>query len=461
MKSHLAPGCPGYHRQADRREFLQVGALGPLGLTMSGLLQARATAAAQGVAAPKREVSCIMIWLRGGPSSIDMWDLKPGAPDTHRGEFKPISTNVPGIQISDQLPLTAQQADKFCLVRSVTHPRNDHEGGSHYMATGWNTFPVEKYPSYGCVTAHQLGPRGALPAHVHLPEGALYTGPGYLGSAHEPFTITTDRNPDLPSRDLQEHAVLLARMERRRTLRQSVDDLFRQADVANEARSVGKFYRDAYSILASPATRAAFDLTKESPAVRARYGMPKPLDNIVLQNGNDISPNDFNRTIIGQGMLLARRLIESGVRFVTVVGRGWDTHDNNFNRLRDLLPPLDRGLAALLADLKERGLLDTTLVMVTGDFNRTPRINPAAGRDHWGHVQTVWLAGGGIRGGAVFGASDAKGEFPSDQPVRPEQIAALLFRQLGINTSSVLASPDGRPHALVQGEAQPLTQILG
>jgi hypothetical protein len=405
-------------------------------------------------------MSCIMIWLRGGPSSIDMWDLKPDAPDTHRGEFKPISTNVPGFAICEHLPLTARHADKFCLVRSVTHPRGDHEGGSHYMATGWNTFPQTEYPSYGCVIANQLGPRGPMPPHVHLPESAKYTGPGFLAASFSPFTITTDSDPDLPTPDIKARAVSWERFQHRRTLRDAVDDLFRRADMVHEPQSVDRFYRDAYTILSSSQTRAAFDLSKEPAAVREKYGLPKPVDRIVLQGMNDISPNDFNRTIIGQSLLLARRLVETGVRFVTVIGRGWDTHDNNFNRLRDLLPPLDRALAALLGDLHDRGLLDTTMVMLTGDFNRTPKINAQAGRDHWPHVQTVFLAGGGIRGSQIYGSSDVKGEYPANDPVRPEQIAALLYRQFGIDGLRELRSIDGRPHRMIPDDARPLTEIL-
>jgi hypothetical protein len=394
-----------------------------------------------------------------------MWDLKPEAPAEIRGPFQPIPTNVAGIRISEHLPLCAKIADKYVLVRSVTHARDDHEGGSHYMATGWNTFPAQKYPMYGTVVQKQLGYHGTLPPHVHLPEPPQeYTGGvHYLSAQDLPFTISSLNDLDLKTRDVTALPGLGAeRLGRRHELLAATGQRAAALALEDRVRSSDVFTQRAFDLLTGPQTRGAFDLTREPAALRDRYGRGKLAAQIIAQgNAGDVAPNDFNRSILGQALLLARRLVEAGVRFVTVVGRGWDTHADNFNRLKnDLLPYLDRALSALLTDLDERGMLDTTLVVVTGDFNRTPRINKDAGRDHWPGVATVFLAGGGLRGGQVIGASDEQCAYPADDPIRPEAVAATIFHRFGIDPAAQILAPDGRPFRILPDSAAPIRQLV-
>jgi hypothetical protein len=453
-------GCREYRRLA-RREVLAAGVLGGTGLTLADLLRLESAAAA-----PRREVSCILLWLRGGPSSIDMWDLKPDAPSEIRGPFQPIGTNVAGIRISEHLPLCAKIADRYCLVRSVTHPREDHEGGSHVMSSGWNTWPQARYPMYGTVVQKLLGYRGALPPHVHLPEPPQpYSGGDhYLPRRDLPSVLSSQNDPDLKVKDAAlAGGIDAARFERRRALfASSGRHSAGLAEAADGVRTSDAFYRRAFEMLTSPAVRDAFDLTRESPALRDRYGRPELAKEIVAQGDQgDVAPNEFNRSVVGQALLQARRLVEAGVRFVTVVGRGWDTHADNFNRLKtQLLPYLDRALYGLLTDLHDRGLLDTTLVVVTGDFNRTPKINKDAGRDHWGYVQTVLLAGAGVPGGTVVGASDAHCAYPADRPLTPEDVAATLFHRFGIRPEAEIHSLDGRPFRVLPDGAQPIRELI-
>jgi uncharacterized protein DUF1501 len=459
-------GCAEYER-LNRRDVLTAGMLGGVGLSLADLLRAEA---AQTHSPPKvggaREFSCIVLWLRGGPSSIDMWDLKPDAPAEIRGDFKPIRTNVSGIEISEHLPLCAKIADKYCLVRSVTHPSEDHESGSHINSTGWHTWPAQPYPMYGTVVQKLLGYRGALPPHIHLPEPpqAYSGGKHYLSRQDLPFTVSCLNDLDMKVRDVSlAPEVSPERFERRRRLlaaggRESAplaltDDTARTADV---------FQQRAFDLLTSPATRAAFDLTREPEKLRDRYGRGVLAAEIVAQgNAGDVAPNDYSRSIVGQGLLMARRLVEAGVRFVTVVGRGWDTHADNFNRLKtQLLPYVDRALYGLLTDLDERGMLERTLVVVTGDFNRTPKINRDAGRDHWGHVQTIFFAGGGVPGGTVIGASDANCAYPADRPIPAADVAATIFHKFGIRPDSEILAFDGRPFRVMPDGAQPIRELV-
>lgn len=446
-------GCAGYAK-LRRREVLKVGALGGM-LSLPSLLQAEAGAA------PKREISCILVWLRGGPSSIDMWDLKPDAPSEIRGPFNPIPTNVAGIRISEHLPLCAKIADKYCLVRSVTHPRDDHEGGSHVNSSGWDTWPQVRYPMFGTVVQKVLGYRGSLPPHVHLPEPPQpYSGGDhYLSRQDLPFTVSCINDLDLRVQDVAlAGSVTGDRFERRRHLLQTAGG---PVD-GSTARANDVFYRRALEILSSSTVRSAFDLTQESSRTRDLYGRGVLAKDVVAQgNAGDVAPNDYNRSILGQGCLMARRLVEAGTRFVTVVGRGWDTHADNFNRLKDgLLPYLDRAVYALLTDLSQRGLLDSTLVVVTGDFNRTPRINKDAGRDHWGHVQTMFVAGAGIPGGTVIGASDEQCAYPADKPYSPQDFAATLLHRFGIRPEQEIIAPDGRPYRVLPDGSRPIPELI-
>jgi len=453
-------GCKDY-RQVARRDVLRAGALGGVGLTLADLLRLEAAQAA-----PRRELSCIFLWLRGGPSSIDMWDLKPNAPAEIRGEFKPIKTNVPGIEISEHLPLTAKITDKLCLVRSVTHPRDDHDAGSHINATGWNTWPAQYYPMYGTVVQKFLGYHGALPPHVHLPEPpqAATGGSHYLSRQDLPYIVSCSNDLDLKVRDVAlAQGLSSQRLSRRKQLLDTSGIAAAAlAESAAQVRASDVFYQRAFEMLTSQGTRAAFDLTREPDKVRDRYGRGVLAAEVVAQGDQgDIAPNDFNRSIVGQGLLMARRLVESGVRFVTVIGRGWDTHADNFNRLKTgLLPPFDRALHGLLTDLDERGMLDTTLVVVTGDFNRTPRINKDAGRDHWGHCQTIVLAGGGMPRGVVIGASDEQCAYPTERPIPAADIGATILHKFGIRPEMEILSPEGRPFRVLPDGTQPVKELI-
>ncbi len=453
-------GCAGYRRM-ERRQVLTAGLLGGLGLSLPELLRLEAAQAA-----PKREMSCILLWLRGGPSSIDMWDLKPNAPADIRGEFKPIPTNVPGIEISEHLPLLAKMADKYCLVRSVTHPRDDHEGGAQYNATGWNTWPQLPSPMLGTTVQKLCGYKTSLPPHIHLPEPPMKEAGGahWLPPQDLPFVIPCVNDPDMRVQDLTLAGGLSGeRFSRRRELlSQSGTHAAPIAAGGASARAADAFYQRAFDMLTAPAARGAFDLTREPATLRDRYGRPKLAAEVVAQgNAGDIAPNDYNRSVVGQALLMARRLVQNGVRFVTVIGRGWDTHADNFNRLKTLqLPYVDRAVSSLLQDLHDRGMLDTTLVVVNGDFNRTPKINKDGGRDHWGHVQTVFLAGGGIPGGTVIGASDDQCAYPKDRPISPSDIGATILHRFGIRPETEIYNAEGRPFRVLPDGAQPVPELV-
>ena len=422
--------CDGIHR----RDFLTIGAASAFGLSLPQLLQAQSRS--------QRDVSLIFLFLHGGLSTIDTWDMKPGAPAEFRGEFAGIDTNVPGIRVCEHLPRSARQMDKFSLVRSFRHQNSDHGRADHYMLTGYfpgagfnpNLSPNNLRPAHGSVIARKLGPRGGVPPYICLPKMHPSTGPAYLGSSVSPFVIDADPNaPNFTVPDIVPPAIVSAeRLENRRALLGEVDR-YRQSlevDANRQARAVGDYQREAFNLMSSPEARRAFDIHAEPARLRDEYG----------------------RNTLGQSCLAARRLVEAGVRCVTIDHSNWDTHDNNFSTLRrDLLPVLDGALAGLFRDLADRGMLDTTMVVVTGEFGRTPRINRNAGRDHWGPAFTVALGGGGIRGGRVVGASDARAERPATEPRGPEDLAATIYHQLGIDPREEFYTPEGRPVPIVNG----------
>jgi len=390
----------------------------------------------------KDDVSVIILFLHGGLSTIDTVDLKPNAPVEIRGEFNPIATNVPGIQVCEHLPHLARHADKFSLIRSFAHGDSSHGSADHYMLTGYRPragfnsglSPNNQWPSHGSVIARKLGPRlgdssaGAVPPYVCLPKMHPSAGSAYLGASASPFVIEADPNaPGFSVPDLVPPLSLEAnRLDARRALLTKVDR-FQQAaerEANDQARTVSVFREKAFAMMTSPQAKAAFDIASESTATRDRYG----------------------RTSLGQSCLMARRLVEAGVRCVTIDHSNWDTHDNNFNILKnELLPAFDQGLSALLADLADRGLLERTLVIVTGEFGRTPRINKNAGRDHWGPAFTVMVGGGGVQGGRVVGASDSKGAFPLENPKTPQDVLATIYRHLGVDTHVQYLDNFGRP----------------
>jgi uncharacterized protein (DUF1501 family) len=416
-----------------RRNMLRIGGAGLLGATVSlpDLLQR--TVRADG---SQDDVSLIVLFLHGGLSTIDTFDLKTDAPAEFRGDFQPIATTVPGLSVCEHLPKLAQTAHRFSLVRNFTHSNSDHGPADHYMLTGYrataafnpNLKPNNQRPSLGSIIAKVLGPRGGVPPYVCVPLMHPSCGSAYLGATCAPFVVEADPNsPNFKVPDLAPPLVVDAeRLESRKSLLQAVDRLRKSADLAANSQALkrSKFQEKAFELVTSAQTRKAFDLAAESPALRDEYG----------------------RTTLGQSCLMARRLVEAGVRCVTIDHHNWDTHYRNFQVLKDdLLPQLDAGLSALLRDLDERGSLSKTLVAVFGEFGRTPRINKDAGRDHWGPSNTIFLAGGGVKPGVVVGKTNALGEKPEGASHGPEDLLATIYHLLGVDASREFYTPEGRP----------------
>lgn len=451
--SSTARFCDGLHR----RDLLKIGCASTLTgmLTLPQLLGLQASASEGSAGASrdttKDDVSLIILFLKGGLSTIDTLDLKPNAPPEFRGEFNSIDTNVSGMQICEHLPKLAQQAQRFALLRSLTHPNSDHGGADHYMLTGYqplpgfnpNLVPNNQRPAHGSIVSKVLGPRGAVPPYVCLPKMHPSAGAAYLGSSAAPFVVEADPNaPNFSVPDLVPPVVVDAtRLNDRRGLIRDVDRLQKSGEVAANAKArVASAFRDkAFDLITSPATKAAFDIHAESDKLRDEYG----------------------RNSLGQSCLMARRLIEAGVRCVTIDHSNWDTHNDNFNVLRkELLPQLDPGLSTLLRDLADRSLLQKTLVVVMGEFGRTPRVNNNAGRDHWGPSNCILLAGGGVRGGTVVGATNPKGEKPAADPRSPEDLTATMCHSLGIDPDVEFHTPEGRPVKAVNG-GKIIHELLG
>ncbi|HEX4611829.1 MAG TPA: DUF1501 domain-containing protein [Urbifossiella sp.] len=420
----------------SRRDALRVGTAALFGSAV-GLPQLLRAADAPG---GSRDTSLIFVFLHGGLSTIDTLDMKPDAPAEFRGEFNPVRSKVPGMDLCDLLPKMGGQADRFSLVRSFRHHNSDHGPADHYILTGYfpqagfnpNLAPNNQRPCVGSMVSRTLGPRGSVPAYVALPKFHPSGGPAYLGANHAPFVIDADPNaPNFSVPDLMPPAVVAAdRLDDRRRLLDTVDRFHRAAEArANQhAGAVATFRDRAFDLMTSPAAKRAFDIHAESDKLRDEYG----------------------RTSLGQSCLMARRLVEAGVRCVTIDHSNWDTHDGNFATLKgSLLPGFDAAISTLFRDLADRGRLDSTLVVVTGEFGRTPRINKNAGRDHWGPAFTVLLGGGGIKGGVVVGRSDARAERPATDPFGPEDLFATMFHQLGIDPKVEFHTPDGRPVAAV------------
>lgn len=458
-----------------RRDLLQVGALGAVGLSLPELLGGQAASAAI-ADRPRRAKSCILVFLEGGPSHIDLWDMKPDAPLETRGEFQPIATTLPGAMICDQMPLLARQMHRLCLVRSVHHQIVDHNAGAYYALTG--RYPLaggslivrdrsDNFPPFGSVLAKlQPGP-GRLPDFVHVPDLMLNLGhdlpgqrAGFLGPACDPLIAGDPSIADyeVPGLSLPRYAPL-ARLQTRRKL---LDELDRSAGVPSASPShigLDAHYDRAFSLLASDETRRAFDLDSEPAALRERYGLPDRDDRSIEARKFGGLPH------LGQTMLLARRLIESGVRLVTVitgrrVDQAWDTHFDHFPLLkRSLVPYFDRAFSALLEDMSQRGLLDETLVIAMGEFGRTPKISTkrGGGRDHWPHCYTVMFAGGGFKPGYVYGSSDQFGGYPLNNPVTPEDLTATIYQALGIDPESIIHDALKRPHTIALG--QPIADL--
>jgi hypothetical protein len=427
----------------QRRSFLKAGFLGFAGLTLADLLRFRAAQASNGEAS--KNASVILIWKGGGPSHIDTWDLKPEAPTEYRGEFKPIKTKVAGIEIGEHLPLSAKQMDKFSILRSVTHGDAGHESASHYLLTGYrptNDIPSNEMPSYGSIVAKQCGARKpGLPPYIAVPTPPRSTASAYLGVAYNPFSVGSDpnqakfsvKNLTLPN------GISLARLENRKNLLAKIDTLKREVDQSGLMTGFDAFTSKAFEMVTSPAAQNAFDINQETAKTRDLYG----------------------RTNLGQSMLLARRLVEAGVTFVTVNAGGWDTHANNFEALKkQKLPQFDAAWAALVSDLHQRGLSNNTLVLVWGEFGRTPRVNKDAGRDHWPGAMSVVLAGGGLKMGQAIGKSDSKAEYAKDRPISPEDVLATMYNVLGIDQNHEFLNEAQRPLKILNS-GKPIRELLG
>ncbi|HTE16974.1 MAG TPA: DUF1501 domain-containing protein, partial [Armatimonadota bacterium] len=411
----------GTYRCCDgltRRALLQVGTLTAAGLALPDLLRMRAAGAAGSAAEP--DTAVILLWLGGGPSHLDMYDMKPDAPAEIRGEFRPIATSVPGVRISEHLPRQAKIWDRLSVVRSVTHSGAAHETGAHWMMTGSPAAPgfaVAPSPSCGSIAAEQRGPnRAGLPAYVTVPNSPSGAGAAHLGAAYAPFATGGDpADPAFALNDFHPPVQIAAeRLAQRRELASTLDCLRRDVDERAALGQADVHQQAAYEQIASAPARAAFDLGGEADLLRERYG----------------------RHTWGQSCLLARRLVEAGVTFATVNMGGWDTHGNNFEQLRrDLLPRYDQAFSALVEDLAQRGLDKKVLVLAAGEFGRTPRVNSVAGRDHWPGAGSVVFAGGGLKMGQAIGATDARGEYPTDRPYSPGEVLATVYHVLGIRTA--------------------------
>ncbi len=434
-----------------RRDLLTIGAAGlfSAGLNLPMQLPQQALASEQGRSAD--EISLIILFLQGGISTIDTWDMKPNAPSEFRGEFNPIATNVSGIQLCEHLPRLARQMDKFSLLRSFTHRNSSHSHADHYILTGYhptpafdpNLRPNNEKPSHGAVISKKLGPRGSVPAYVALPKLHKSGGSSYLGTDAAPFTVEADPNtPNFAVRDLAPPITVPAdRLGNRRDLLSTVDRFQKSSEVeANtSARALSSFQQRAFELMTSVETKRAFDIGQEPEKLRDEYG----------------------RHTLGQSCLMARRLVEAGVRSVLIHHSDWDTHNDNFHMLKNrLLPKLDAGMSTMFRDLSDRGLLDKTLVLVTGEFGRTPRINNAAGRDHWGPSTAIALGGGGVTNGIAVGDSGPRAERPSSDPRGPEDLAATIYRCMGVAPDTIFYTAEGRPMPIVPHGGKVINELF-
>jgi hypothetical protein len=461
-----------------RDAMLRLGQIGLSALTLPNLLRLQQAAAAPPRRGPPlvgsgKAKSAILVYLWGGPPQQDMWDLKPQAPEGIRSQFQPIDTAVPGVQICDQMPRIARHTDKMCIVRSMTHPSNTHEVGVYHTLAGKvnNTLAVPRnrrsrtdFPNAAAVVSY-FSPETGMPASVTVPrpighDGVVYTGTyaGFLGPRFDPVELQppAEVNEQAPHSFELPAGITDARMRARVGLMRLIEEHDAAMQSGTASQGVDATREMAFRMLSSPEAKRAFKLDLEDPRIRDRYG----------------------RNEYGEGFLLARRLVEAGVKLVTIVwyyvcpdgnvANVWDNHGgtgslggiSGFAMLKEkyCIPPLDLGFSALLEDLSERGLLDETLIAMFGEFGRTPKINAAAGRDHWGPCQSAVFAGGGIRGGQVFGSSDAHAAYPKSKPVAPEDILATIYHGLGIPPEAEVHDPSGRPHRVTDG--QPILELF-
>jgi hypothetical protein len=435
--------CEGFYR----RDVLKIGAAGLLGLSLPEILRLEARAA-EGGALKRKANAVIQVWLGGGPATIDMWDLKPNAPEGIKGEFKPVKTNVDGIEISEHMPKMGQVMDRVTIVRSLAHTIPSHGPATVFMTTGNKPTPAIQYPSLGSVVTKLMPAEKGVPPYVTFGDirGGSAGQAGYLGTAYNPFIVEggagtkggdkgnlSVRGITLPT------GITLEELENRDKLLKDFDEKFKTADKnADLVDGFDAFHKQALEILRSDRTKKAFNLALEKQETRERYGM-----------------NGF-----GQGALAARRLVESGVRFVTITLGGWDTHGQTFNAHKTRLQPaVDQVLSALISDLSERGLLDSTIVYCAGEFGRTPKINKNSGRDHWARSMAVVLAGGGFKKGYAHGTTDVQGMAPATEPCTPDDVSSTIFHNLGIDPHTELQTSTGRPIQLFR-EGKVIEKLL-
>lgn len=433
-----------------RRDWMRIGGLSALGLGMADFLRLRRLSAAESPIAPKAK-SCILIWMDGGPSHLETFDPKPNAPEEVRGPMSTLGTNLPGVRLGECLERTATCMDKLAVIRSMTSPLGEHNFGTHYMMTGYRPTPALEYPTFGATLSHLREKQGVLPPHIAVPEFSRnHSGNGFLSASTRPFAVGGNPGkPDFRVRDLDFYRGLdLDRLNRRREMVQTLDSFSRRQD-ASPSNATDPDLQRAYDLIASPEAKRSFRLSEEPDSIRQQYG---------LDRGNNI----------GQCCLLARRLVERGVPFVTVNSRGWDTHQDILKLKQRYptdrnapLPTFDRAFSGLIQDLDARGMLDETLVVAMGEFGRTPKINSNSGRDHWPNVFSVVLAGGGIQGGQVHGASDALAEYPQDNPVTPSDLAATIYTLLGVDPNAELHTSDGRPVRISPDGAEVIRSLIG
>jgi hypothetical protein len=419
--------------RANRREFLTVGAVAGVGLTLADVLRMEARAEQKNYDFIEAKAkSVIHIYLPGGAAQQELWDPKPFAPIEYRGDLKPIKTKIAGYDFSEYLTKTAGVADKLCVIRSMTHGEAAHERGTHNMFTGYRPSPALKYPSMGSIVSHEYGPRNNLPPYVCVPnQPNEFAGTGYLSSSFAPFTLGSDPSrPDFQVRDLtMAKGVDDARFAQRRTALDAVNEYFRSKERSDAINAMDTFYERAYNLISSKEAREAFNLNAESEKVRNEYGMNEA----------------------GQRMLMAKRLVGAGVRFVSLTYGGWDMHQGIVRSIQRQVPAFDQAFAALITDLDRSGLLDSTLVMVSSEFGRTPKINAQAGRDHWPKVFSVALAGGGLKKGIIYGSSNAIASEPDEDAVGPGDLATTVYHQMGIVADKELMAPGNRPIEIVDG----------
>jgi len=433
-----------------RRDSLQLGLGGVVGAGLVDLLRlqssARTNSPRSNITASAR--SCILIWMDGGPTHYETFDPKPLAPSEIRGSFSPIRTKLPGVFFSQHLKRLAGIADKHSIIRSIRHNQGNHGAGNHYMMTGappripvgCGAF-VSFHPSMGSVAAKELGKDNGLPAYFSMPRMSRSGGPNFLGAKYAPFVVPDDPNRStFRVRDVAlPHGLTAGRFHHRADLRKLVDRMKRIKDKAagDPVNNLDESYRQGFDLVTSPSAQKAFDIHTESATVREQYG----------------------RNSFGQRALLARRLVEAGVPFITLYEGGWDHHGGLFPTLKKRLPSFDATIATLIEDLQQRGLLETTMVVALGEFGRTPKVNPGGGRDHWSNAMSVLMAGGGTPGGTIVGATDRKGYSAVDRVLSPENFVSTIYRKLGIDPDKMYYTPQGRPAHLVS-DPTPIKELM-